>query len=76
MHQSGFTAVGAHMSDLIAGRASLDQFKGVIAVDGFSYGDVLGAGDGWSKTILFNANTDILICLANSFIPWAPVAFA
>jgi phosphoribosylformylglycinamidine synthase len=55
MHKSGFTAVDVHMSDLIAGRAKLDDFKGVIAVGGFSYGDVLGAGEGWAKTILFNA---------------------
>jgi phosphoribosylformylglycinamidine synthase len=55
MHRSGFTAVDVHMSDLIAGRARLDDFKGVIAVGGFSYGDVLGAGEGWAKTILFNA---------------------
>lgn len=55
MHKSGFEAVDVHMSDLIAGRAKLDDFKGVIAVGGFSYGDVLGAGEGWAKTILFNA---------------------
>ncbi|MDB5763751.1 MAG: purL [Herminiimonas sp.] len=55
MHKSGFTAVDVHMSDLIAGRARLDDFKGAIAVGGFSYGDVLGAGEGWAKTILFNA---------------------
>jgi phosphoribosylformylglycinamidine synthase len=55
MHKSGFTAIDVHMSDLIAGRARLDDFKGVIAVGGFSYGDVLGAGEGWAKTILFNA---------------------
>ena len=55
MHKSGFTAVDVHMSDLIAGRAKLDDFKGFIAVGGFSYGDVLGAGEGWAKTILFNA---------------------
>jgi phosphoribosylformylglycinamidine synthase len=55
MHQAGFTAVDVHMSDLIAGRAALDDFKGVIAVGGFSYGDVLGAGEGWAKTILFHA---------------------
>jgi phosphoribosylformylglycinamidine synthase len=54
MHQSGFTAVDVHMSDLIAGRAKLEDFKGLIAVGGFSYGDVLGAGEGWAKTILFN----------------------
>ncbi|OWW21123.1 phosphoribosylformylglycinamidine synthase [Noviherbaspirillum denitrificans] len=55
MHKSGFSAVDVHMSDLIAGRAKLDDFKGFIAVGGFSYGDVLGAGEGWAKTILFNA---------------------
>ena len=55
MHKSGFTAVDVHMSDLIAGRATLTDFVGIIAVGGFSYGDVLGAGEGWAKTILFNA---------------------
>jgi len=55
MHKSGFEAVDVHMSDLIAGRAQLDDFKGFIAVGGFSYGDVLGAGEGWAKTILFHA---------------------
>ncbi|MDB5960873.1 MAG: phosphoribosylformylglycinamidine synthase [Massilia sp.] len=55
MHQAGFAAVDVHMSDLIAGRASLEDFHGVIAVGGFSYGDVLGAGEGWAKTILFNS---------------------
>ncbi|TFW09405.1 phosphoribosylformylglycinamidine synthase, partial [Oxalobacteraceae bacterium OM1] len=55
MHKSGFTAVDVHMSDLIAGRAKLDDFNGFIAVGGFSYGDVLGAGEGWAKTILFHA---------------------
>jgi phosphoribosylformylglycinamidine synthase len=54
MHKAGFEAVDVHMSDLIAGRARLDDFKGMIAVGGFSYGDVLGAGEGWAKTILFN----------------------
>jgi len=55
MHKAGFTAVDVHMSDLIAGRARLADFNGMIAVGGFSYGDVLGAGEGWAKTILFNA---------------------
>ena len=54
MHQSGFDAIDVHMSDLITGRTSLEGFSGLIAVGGFSYGDVLGAGEGWSKTILFN----------------------
>jgi len=43
-----------HMSDLISGRTSLDQYQGLVACGGFSYGDVLGAGEGWAKTILFN----------------------
>ncbi|MBY0446673.1 MAG: phosphoribosylformylglycinamidine synthase subunit PurQ, partial [Burkholderiales bacterium] len=55
MHKAGFTAVDVHMSDLISGRVRLADFKGIIAVGGFSYGDVLGAGEGWAKTILFNA---------------------
>jgi phosphoribosylformylglycinamidine synthase len=55
LHQAGFKAVDVHMSDLIAGRAKLENFKGLVAVGGFSYGDVLGAGEGWAKTILFNA---------------------
>jgi len=55
MHRAGFTAIDVHMSDLITGRARLSDFTGVIAVGGFSYGDVLGAGEGWAKTILFNS---------------------
>jgi phosphoribosylformylglycinamidine synthase len=54
MHQAGFAAIDVHMSDLIAGRVKLDDFQGIIAVGGFSYGDVLGAGEGWAKSILFN----------------------
>ena len=53
--RAGFAAQDVHMSDLMSGRVSLDQFKGIAACGGFSYGDVLGAGEGWSKTILFNA---------------------
>ena len=52
--RAGFKAVDVHMSDLLSGRASLKDFKGLVACGGFSYGDVLGAGEGWSKTILFN----------------------
>jgi phosphoribosylformylglycinamidine synthase len=52
--RAGFTAVDVHMSDIIAGRASLADFKGFAACGGFSYGDVLGAGEGWAKSILFN----------------------
>jgi phosphoribosylformylglycinamidine synthase len=52
--RAGFTAVDVHMSDLLAGRARLADFQGLAACGGFSYGDVLGAGSGWAKTILFN----------------------
>ncbi len=52
--RAGFAAVDVHMSDIIAGRASLADFKGFAACGGFSYGDVLGAGEGWAKSILFN----------------------
>ncbi|MFC3147012.1 phosphoribosylformylglycinamidine synthase [Piscinibacterium candidicorallinum] len=54
-HKAGFEAIDVHMSDLIAGRAKLADFQALVAVGGFSYGDVLGAGEGWAKTILFNA---------------------
>jgi phosphoribosylformylglycinamidine synthase len=53
-HRAGFAAVDVHMTDLIQGRASLADFKGFVACGGFSYGDVLGAGGGWAKTILHN----------------------
>jgi phosphoribosylformylglycinamidine synthase len=53
--RAGFAAHDVHMSDLIAGRRSLDAFQGLVACGGFSYGDVLGAGEGWAKSILFNA---------------------
>jgi len=53
--RAGFNAVDVHMSDLLAGRANLTNFKGLAACGGFSYGDVLGAGEGWAKTILFNS---------------------
>jgi phosphoribosylformylglycinamidine synthase len=52
---AGFAAVDVHMSDVIAGRVKLSDFKGLAACGGFSYGDVLGAGEGWAKSILFNA---------------------
>ena len=54
-HRAGFTAVDVHMSDILAGRVDLADFKGLAACGGFSYGDVLGAGEGWAKTALFNA---------------------
>ena len=52
--QAGFTSVDVHLNDIISGRVSLDDFVGLAACGGFSYGDVLGAGEGWAKTILFN----------------------
>ncbi|EWH09915.1 phosphoribosylformylglycinamidine synthase [Catenovulum agarivorans DS-2] len=52
--RAGFEAIDVHMSDVLAGRISLDQFAGLVACGGFSYGDVLGAGEGWAKSILFN----------------------
>ena len=52
--RAGFNAIDVHMSDIITGRVSLQDFKGVAACGGFSYGDVLGAGEGWAKSILFN----------------------
>ncbi|RVT48567.1 phosphoribosylformylglycinamidine synthase [Rubrivivax albus] len=51
---AGFETFDVHMSDLQAGRARLDQFTGVVACGGFSYGDTLGAGEGWARSILFN----------------------
>ena len=54
MHLGGFDTFDVHMSDLIAGRARLDQFQGFVACGGFSYGDTLGAGEGWARSILFN----------------------
>ncbi len=53
--RAGFAAVDVHMSDILAGRVSLEAFKGLVACGGFSYGDVLGAGEGWAKSILFHA---------------------
>jgi phosphoribosylformylglycinamidine synthase len=53
--RAGFEAVDVHMSDILSGRVTLGQFKGLAACGGFSYGDVLGAGEGWAKTVLFNS---------------------
>jgi phosphoribosylformylglycinamidine synthase len=52
--RAGFDAYDVHMSDLAAGRVSLRDFTGIVGCGGFSYGDVLGAGEGWSKSIRFN----------------------
>ncbi|MBL8331138.1 MAG: phosphoribosylformylglycinamidine synthase [Rubrivivax sp.] len=54
MDLAGFSTYDVHMSDLLAGRARLDQFQAFVACGGFSYGDTLGAGEGWARTILFN----------------------
>lgn len=52
--QAGFEAIDVHMSDILEGRTRLEAFQGAIACGGFSYGDVLGAGGGWAKSILFS----------------------
>ncbi|MEY4768236.1 MAG: hypothetical protein RL637_875, partial [Pseudomonadota bacterium] len=52
--KAGFTSIDVHISDIIHGRVSLREFVGLVACGGFSYGDVLGAGGGWAKSILFN----------------------
>lgn len=53
--RAGFDAVDIHMSDILTGQTVLDAYQGLVACGGFSYGDVLGAGEGWAKSILFNA---------------------
>ncbi|MFV2004274.1 MAG: phosphoribosylformylglycinamidine synthase [Gammaproteobacteria bacterium] len=53
--RAGFNAIDVHMSDIINGSIELSKFKGMVACGGFSYGDVLGAGEGWAKSILFNS---------------------
>lgn len=53
--RAGFNAIDVHMSDILAGRVDLNDFKGMVACGGFSYGDVLGAGEGWAKSALFNS---------------------
>ncbi|MEH6568603.1 MAG: phosphoribosylformylglycinamidine synthase [Halioglobus sp.] len=53
-HKAGFAPFDVHMSDILSGQRSLEEFKGLVACGGFSYGDVLGAGEGWAKSVLFN----------------------
>ena len=53
--RAGFACTDVHMSDILTGRRQLTEFVGLVACGGFSYGDVLGAGEGWAKSILFNA---------------------
>ncbi len=55
--RAGFKAVDVHMTDLLSGRVSLKDFRGISACGGFSYGDVLGAGEGWAKSVLFHEKT-------------------
>ena len=52
--RAGFSAIDVHMSDIMEQRLSLRDMQGIVACGGFSYGDVLGAGEGWAKSILFN----------------------
>jgi phosphoribosylformylglycinamidine synthase len=54
LDRAGFEAHDVHMTDLLSGRDSLEPYRGIIACGGFSYGDVLGAGEGWAKTILYH----------------------
>lgn len=54
-HRAGFEAIDVHMSDLLSGQRDLKDMQALVACGGFSYGDVLGAGEGWAKSILFNA---------------------
>jgi phosphoribosylformylglycinamidine synthase len=54
MDEAGFETFDVHMSDLLDGGARLDMFQALVACGGFSYGDTLGAGEGWARTILFN----------------------
>jgi phosphoribosylformylglycinamidine synthase len=55
--RAGFRAVDVHMTDILSGRIALGEFRGIVAGGGFSYGDVLGAGEGWAKSILFHRKT-------------------
>ncbi|GEA49308.1 phosphoribosylformylglycinamidine synthase [Vibrio inusitatus NBRC 102082] len=53
--RAGFDSVDIHMSDILTGKAVLEEYQGLVACGGFSYGDVLGAGEGWAKSVLFNS---------------------
>ncbi len=56
-HRAGFACVDVHMSDVTRGRVDIQNFRGLVACGGFSYGDVLGAGQGWAKSILLSERT-------------------
>ncbi len=55
--KAGFAVVDVHMSDLLDGRDTLDGYQGLVACGGFSFGDVLGAGGGWAKSVLYHSRT-------------------
>ena len=55
-NKAGFNAYDIHMTDILNGQVNLDEYIGLVVCGGFSYGDVLGAGGGWSKSVLFNQN--------------------
>jgi len=55
--RAGFIAVDVHMSDLLSERDDLSGYQGLVACGGFSFGDVLGAGDGWAKSVLYHSQT-------------------
>jgi phosphoribosylformylglycinamidine synthase len=57
MERVGFESHDVHMTDVLSGRVRLDDFQGLVACGGFSYGDVLGAGEGWAKSILYHPKT-------------------
>ena len=64
LDRAGFEAHDVHMTDLLSGARQLTDFRGLVACGGFSYGDVLGAGEGWAKSILFHAR------LRDEFVAW------
>ena len=64
LHRAGFDAVDVHMTDLLSGRDTLDEYQALVACGGFSYGDVLGAGGGWANSILFHSR------LRDAFADW------
>ena len=74
--RAGFAAIDVHMSDIIAGRVSLEGYQGFAACGGFSYGDVLGAGRGWAKSILFNARARTSSRPSSSELIRSPLAYA
>ena len=55
LERVGFQAHDVHMTDVLSGRVKLEDFRGLVGCGGFSYGDVLGAGEGWAKSILYHA---------------------